>query len=506
MSDELNPISAEQPERPAGYPKGRYTFFLVVLAILIVLIASARFIRPSRVSPPDTEKEVLQANLSMKFYYFTQYLSPTTSQRSPFEFPTSPRRHKDKDLRQAAIRQYTLAVSKNPSVYNIRRLIIVETPDKRPWAISQFSKVLHPELEAGLTKRDYGDEVRMWRAIYVSKTKLSATDVTKYQSKLDELSLGWYGRLVQAELYDRAGMTDRASSERKQAALSAAAIVVPLTFMIIGFLVLMLVGVVIDIYYLASGTYARQALPNDVQSLHVVEKSRVSGVLLESFVVYMLIFVISQLFLGEVFSFVIRRGWLYPNPTTVTAVMAFDSLVWNLLALAYLVYRVRRVGLNLAGLGLKASNLWGDIRWGIAGYVAGLPIVVIVSIISQILTRQFKTPPNPVQTLLIASDSWFARIVILLLLSVSAPFFEELFFRGTLFNSLRARSTIIGAVIVSAVVFAGVHPLPMGFLPIFTLGSIFSILFYHRGSLVPNMTAHCLHNTMLFILVTLLTS
>ena len=86
------------------------------------------------------------------------------------------------------------------------------------------------------------------------------------------------------------------------------------------------------------------------------------------------------------------------------------------------------------------------------------------------------------------------------------PFFEELFFRGVLFNSFRARWGLAAGVVASAAVFALVHPLPFGFLPIFALGSVFSMLFYQRGSLIPNMVAHGLHNAITFAILILVAS
>ena len=61
-------------------------------------------------------------------------------------------------------------------------------------------------------------------------------------------------------------------------------------------------------------------------------------------------------------------------------------------------------------------------------------------------------------------------------------------------------------ILSSAVVFGLVHPLPLDFLPIFALGSVFATLVYERGSLLPSMIAHGLNNTAAFAVLLILTS
>lgn len=57
------------------------------------------------------------------------------------------------------------------------------------------------------------------------------------------------------------------------------------------------------------------------------------------------------------------------------------------------------------------------------------------------------------------------------------------------------------AVVISAAIFASIHPLPVQFLPIFVLGAAFATLMYERGSLVSSMVAHSLQNSGVFLLL-----
>ena len=73
-----------------------------------------------------------------------------------------------------------------------------------------------------------------------------------------------------------------------------------------------------------------------------------------------------------------------------------------------------------------------------------------------------------------------------------------------LFSSLRARWGVAAGVMISAVVFGAVHPLPMGLLPILVLGAVFAVVFNERGSLLPNMVAHACTNAVAFALLFIL--
>ena len=80
--------------------------------------------------------------------------------------------------------------------------------------------------------------------------------------------------------------------------------------------------------------------------------------------------------------------------------------------------------------------------------------------------------------------------------------FEELTFRGLLFEGLRQRWGLAAGAVLSAAVFALSHnTLPGGFLQLWTLGFIFALVYHRRGSIFPNILMHAIHNG----LVTLLT-
>jgi len=87
--------------------------------------------------------------------------------------------------------------------------------------------------------------------------------------------------------------------------------------------------------------------------------------------------------------------------------------------------------------------------------------------------------------------------------AIGAPFFEELFFRGALFTSLRTRFGWGLSAVLCAAAFALVHP-PVNWLPIFGLGYVLSTMREMRQSLIPCFVAHFLQNALVFVALSLL--
>jgi membrane protease YdiL (CAAX protease family) len=121
------------------------------------------------------------------------------------------------------------------------------------------------------------------------------------------------------------------------------------------------------------------------------------------------------------------------------------------------------------------------------------------------------TPPNhPIVGDVLHSD-WLGWLQILFVASVGAPFVEETMFRGVLYRHLREatagrgrwRSVVVSA-LVAAFLFAALHPQGLlGILPLMALACGFTAAREWRGSLVPSMTVHALHNGMLTVMLIL---
>jgi membrane protease YdiL (CAAX protease family) len=79
-----------------------------------------------------------------------------------------------------------------------------------------------------------------------------------------------------------------------------------------------------------------------------------------------------------------------------------------------------------------------------------------------------------------------------------APFVEEFFFRGFLYQSFRNELGVWPAALISGMIFGGIHFKPEYFVPLSALGILLAWLFEKTGSLWPCIAVHAINNTLAF--------
>lgn len=95
----------------------------------------------------------------------------------------------------------------------------------------------------------------------------------------------------------------------------------------------------------------------------------------------------------------------------------------------------------------------------------------------------------------IAEDFGSVPVQILLIV-VAAPISEEVCFRGFLFGGLRERLPRLGAALISALVFGGLHATTgvSAVPPLIFFGFLLALLYEKTGSIVPGIMLHMLNN------------
>lgn len=217
------------------------------------------------------------------------------------------------------------------------------------------------------------------------------------------------------------------------------------------------------------------------------------GVMTEAFAIFLALFVFAPWLLKQC-SLTLPR-WATYGPAFLALLAA---VAWPLLR-----------GMGRAAwrdaLGLHCGLGWGrEMRAGVFGWVATLPLLaaglVAASWIMR-LTGEF--PGHPIVDSF-ASDGW-AKLGAILLAVVWAPVTEELVFRGLLFPGLSAWLRWVPGVLLSAFVFAVIHPQGWAGVPaIMALASSFAFLRMWRRSLIAPMTAHALNNGIMCVVMLLL--
>ena len=158
----------------------------------------------------------------------------------------------------------------------------------------------------------------------------------------------------------------------------------------------------------------------------------------------------------------------------------------------------------LAGCGLARWRFM-DILWGVATWAMGIVVLAagfgIAFGLSKLLGDGSMRPSHPIQQM-VEESGGLGLACTYLLAVVSAPLFEELFFRGAMYRNLRVglgRAGPLGSALlsigISSVIFAAIHPQGLIFIPV--LGGLavgFCIMREWRGSINASIVAHAMNN------------
>ncbi len=484
MEHDGRPI--ESPEQGRGYPESRFNLLLVALAVILIVIGIAQSTGTRAVEPSAVSETVLQGDIAARIAYaYASYLGPMAQAQAL-------------ELADMAYASFEKEARVSPSPEVLRRLIILSPElvrrDRARYIDELANLKATPPLRGQIAR-----EAAMWRAIYVDAT-VSRAQAPGFSGRIRDLRLGWYEHLALNRLYESAGMSTQAHEQRARARSAALQSLVLFGLLVFAVLVLGLLGIGLLAWY--AGRKNKGAGSADLPSASgdPVVRSEVAGYLLEAFVAYMLAVVAVQLLGGLALSAAdVEIGTMGEVIITVGA-----YVLSGLIALVVLGERLRRGGWGWVDIGLRSRRPFLDVLSGICAYAAALPLVLVTALIAQWVARYLPSPDNPIVPLFVESGSWVARLALFLLAVVAAPFFEELFFRGVLYGSMRAKWGVAAGVILSGVVFGLVHPLPIGLLPILVLGAAFAVVFHERGSLLPGMVAHACNNAVAFALLFIL--
>ncbi|GGY50697.1 CPBP family intramembrane glutamic endopeptidase [Pseudoduganella albidiflava] len=163
-------------------------------------------------------------------------------------------------------------------------------------------------------------------------------------------------------------------------------------------------------------------------------------------------------------------------PDLALALAIGGAVVWALVRFVY--WRMGTTGVPRFRHGPVLPALLAGAAWAIPAIAAAALYLVAA--------RHFGIPlPRP--------EGAIALPLLLAIACVAAPLSEEFIFRGLLFGGLRRSLPFAAATIVSAALFAVVHP-PPSMLPVFVLGLCTALAYGRNGSLLAAVATHAVYN------------
>ena len=181
-----------------------------------------------------------------------------------------------------------------------------------------------------------------------------------------------------------------------------------------------------------------------------------------------------------------------PPGVTIAATVVQDlALVGAAVVFARMTTRPRPADFGLRAVSLRPAAKWMAIGWG--AFFAFSVIWAAVLNLDQTddLPKELGADKNHVAAL----------VAVGVLVCVVAPICEELFFRGFFFTALRNWHGTWLAVVLTGIVFGGIHAgsAPAGFLvPLMVLGGALCVIYWKTGSLLPCISLHALNNALAF--------
>jgi membrane protease YdiL (CAAX protease family) len=186
------------------------------------------------------------------------------------------------------------------------------------------------------------------------------------------------------------------------------------------------------------------------------------------------------------------------------------KITWPLLASQFVAYAAALAVMlpvlpmlarrSWRALGLRPLR-WSDVAFGIGGaFVMLLATGAIAALQEQVV--HVKADEVQVHWLRDARGVMIWMFVVLA--CVAAPFFEELTFRGFVFNAFRRYLPGWCAVIVTGIVFGFAHMQPGNagaIVPLMAGGMVLTWVYYRTGSLVASMITHATFNLVPVVLI-----
>jgi membrane protease YdiL (CAAX protease family) len=213
------------------------------------------------------------------------------------------------------------------------------------------------------------------------------------------------------------------------------------------------------------------------------------------------------IFLASGYAFVILQAFAVkslPILGNENFSMVFNTAVMNIVGISVIVYFVRgKYGQSVAAMGLTLKGAARNLYYAIGGYIALIPVLILIMVATYFVTRFFKYQPpvQPIVQVFMEEKQTGILLMSTLFAAVFGPVAEEIFFRGFMYPAIRKGLGRFWGMMITSAVFAFLHAHIVGFLPIMALGLLLVYLYEKTGSLVPSMAVHIAHNVSMVTLV-----
>lgn len=138
---------------------------------------------------------------------------------------------------------------------------------------------------------------------------------------------------------------------------------------------------------------------------------------------------------------------------------------------------------------------WTDVPLGLViGVGSQFALVAVVDLVFRVLGLDLDKVGTAAEELTSSATDVVGVVLLVVIVAVAAPIFEELFYRGLWLRSLEHRWGTGWAVLASSVIFGAIHVQPYDFPALAGFGAIAALLTVRAGRLGPAVWAHLAFN------------
>jgi membrane protease YdiL (CAAX protease family) len=190
-----------------------------------------------------------------------------------------------------------------------------------------------------------------------------------------------------------------------------------------------------------------------------------------------------------------------PGGETQLNKLLISSFIQTILFLFFIgVFVVGRHKLGIRYLGLVKTKIGHWLGIGVInGVVLFFAVVLIGAIIIRFLPVEIK--PQPIAEIIVTAETKWERLIPFIVASIFAPISEELYFRGFLYPSLRKKIGVRGGILVTSLIFGGLHFDFVRMIPLAFGGIWLNWLYEKSGSIYTSIVAHSVWNGIMTLLI-----
>ncbi len=165
------------------------------------------------------------------------------------------------------------------------------------------------------------------------------------------------------------------------------------------------------------------------------------------------------------------------------------------------VWILKRHGRGREELGLVWGRPWKTLLSGLGGSAAALSLSYAAFFALYFLFYLVAgRPPSAGETEQLRGIGGGGLALVIAVVVLLAPVFEEIFFRGLFYSALRRKMGPRAAVAINGLIFGALHFQPLYMISLVLVGMVLAYLYEKTDSLYASMTAHALYNLVVVLM------